>query len=200
MNGKSFSSVTENPTEDPAVAIDGRSIEKLRFHEMGGKNTFFVNNYRTAFRPNDGENNGVVFTKEHLKWNQLFEVQIERPTSKFPYGLGIGITTNNPNELAIPDHMNTLKAGTWMYYDRRQFHNSTLIIKDIGRNIDELQRGDQIGIMIKDPGVLHIFINVNDMGPGSKGIPAGVHGVVELRGKTVQVSIIEKHAKLLPTT
>ncbi|XP_071455370.1 neuralized-like protein 4 [Hetaerina americana] len=179
------------------TGVDGNLLAKLRFHKMGGKNTYFVNEYRTAFRQNDAENNGVVFSSHPLKMNQLIEVQIDRATTKFPYGLGVGITTNDPNELAIPDHMNSLKVGTWMYYDRRLFNNSTMIVKDIGRNIDELQRGDQIGIMVKKPGVLHIFINGNDMGPNMAGIPDNVYGVIELRGKTVQVSMIEKHAKLM---
>lgn len=52
------------------------------------------------------------------------------------------------------------------------------------------QVGDTVGVMRKDDGSLHFFVNSRDLGCAAQGVPANVYGVVDLFGQCAQVTII----------
>ena len=47
-----------------------------------------------------------------------------------------------------------------------------------------------MGVIRKDDGSLHFFVNGIDLGCAAQGVPANVYGVVDLFGQSAQVTII----------
>lgn len=54
-----------------------------------------------------------------------------------------------------------------------------------------MQEGDRIGLMRKNNGNLHFFINGLNQGVAATGVPSIVYGVIDLYGMTVKVSIAD---------
>ena len=52
------------------------------------------------------------------------------------------------------------------------------------------QVGDTVGVMRKDSGAVHFFVNGTDLGCAAQGVPANVYGVVDLFGQCAQVTVI----------
>ena len=54
-------------------------------------------------------------------------------------------------------------------------------------NLDELEEGDRIGMMIREGATLHYFINGMEQGIASTDVPSPAWCVVDLYGMTVKV-------------
>ena len=52
------------------------------------------------------------------------------------------------------------------------------------------QVGDTVGVMRKEDGSLHFFVNSTDLGCAAQGVPANVYGVIDLFGQCAQVTIV----------
>ena len=50
--------------------------------------------------------------------------------------------------------------------------------------------GDTVGVMRKEDGSLHFFVNSTDLGCAAQGVPANVYGVIDLFGQCAQVTIV----------
>lgn len=64
--------------------------------------------------------------------------------------------------------------------------NGTTIIEQYGQNLDRLQVGDCVGVVVRDDGLerrLHFFVNNIDQGPAAEKIPDKVYGVIDLYGQ-----------------
>lgn len=57
-------------------------------------------------------------------------------------------------------------------------HNGTTVIEQYGQNLDRLQVGDRVGVVRKDDGTLHFWVNGVDQGPGATNVPERVYGVI----------------------
>lgn len=64
-------------------------------------------------------------------------------------------------------------------------HNGTIIQEQYGVNLDRLQVGDRVGLVRKENGQLHFFVNGVDQGSAASNVPEKVYGVV---GKITCVS------------
>ncbi len=56
--------------------------------------------------------------------------------------------------------------------------NGTTVIEQYGQNLDRLQVGDRVGVVRKDDGTLHFWVNGVDQGPGATNVPEKVYGVI----------------------
>lgn len=70
-------------------------------------------------------------------------------------------------------------------------HNGTTVIEQYGQNLDCLQVGDRVGVVRKDDGTLHFWVNGVDQGPAATNVPERVYGVIDLYGQAAQASIID---------
>ena len=48
-----------------------------------------------------------------------------------------------------------------------------------------------MGVVRKDSGVLHFFVNGEDQGPAASAVPDRVYGVIDLYGQAAQATIID---------
>ncbi|XP_063987913.1 neuralized-like protein 4 [Diachasmimorpha longicaudata] len=177
-------------------------LDRLTFHPCCGTHADVINNGRTAHRPNamDDFNNGVVLTLRPLRPNELFEVRLDKIVTKWAGSIEIGVTTHSPTELEFPFTMTNVRSGTWIMTGNGVMHNGTSIIEQYGQNLDRLQVGDRVGVMRKDNGVLHFFVNGADQGAAAVGVPEKVHGVIDLYGQATQATIVDNTDFYSPTT
>lgn len=154
--------------------------EPLSFHTNCGSLAIIGNNGKTAHRPNaaDEFNNAVVLTNRHLKTGELFEVRLDRVVSKWAGSIEMGVTTHRPTQLDFPYTMTNMKSGTWMMTGSGIMHNGTVVIEHYGANLDRLQVGDRVGVVRKENGNLHFFVNGVDQGVAATNVPDKMYGVV----------------------
>ncbi|XP_046403898.1 neuralized-like protein 4 [Ischnura elegans] len=164
--------------------------DRLKFHHKTGPNTALINKGYTVVKLKlDG--NGPVLTNRPLKPGELFEVRMDKRGTTKGYANGIGVTTHSPGDPIIPEHMNSLKSGTWSLYGPDVWSNNVAILpKYTAANMYAFQPGDRMGVMISETGALHFFINGVDQGPAASNIPEEVYGFYELHGDATQATIL----------
>ncbi|XP_074025291.1 neuralized E3 ubiquitin protein ligase 4 [Leptinotarsa decemlineata] len=176
--------------------------DRLTFHPNCGTHAEVINNSRTAHRPNaaDDFNNGVVLTARPLKTGELFEVRLDRVVSKWAGSIEIGVTTHSPTDLEFPFTMTNVRSGTWMMTGSGIMHNGTIVLEQYGVNLDRLQVGDRVGVLRKENGVLHFFVNGIDQGSAASNVPERIFGVIDLYGQAVEATIIDMYDYGSPDT
>ncbi|MCJ8738832.1 hypothetical protein PDJAM_G00040230 [Pangasius djambal] len=87
---------------------------------------------------------------------------------------------------------------TWMMTGNGVMHNGTTILDEYGHNLDRLKAGDTVGVVRKDDGSLHFFVNGVPQGPAAWNVPPNVYAVVDLYGQAAQATIMDDMADLPP--
>ncbi|XP_046404264.1 neuralized-like protein 4 [Ischnura elegans] len=172
--------------------------EQLYFHEKCGKNAVVINNGETAHRkePYETPYHGLVFSHRFLFDNELFEVTVDEIISKWPgYTFGIGVTAQHP---AMKDEdednlewLHDTLSCSWYSYGNSIYENGENIIEEYGIDLGNIKEGDQVGVMRKDNGTLHFFVNGMDKGPSATDVPTDVFGVIDLGGCCVRASVVD---------
>lgn len=119
-----------------------------------------------------------MLTRRPLRPNELFQVRLERVVSKWAGSIEIGVTTHNPTELDFPFTMTNVRTGTWMMTGNGVMMNGITVVEQYGLSLDRLQAGDRVGVMRKEDGALHFFVNGIDQGPAAINVPEKLYGVV----------------------
>ncbi|KAM7026312.1 LOW QUALITY PROTEIN: neuralized-like protein 4, partial [Acridotheres tristis] len=167
---------------------------RLLFHPNCGQKAAVVNEGRTALRPHatDDFNHGVVLSARPLGDNELFQVRLDKMVDKWAGSIEIGVTTHNPAYLQLPSTMTNLRSGTWMMTGNGVMHNGTTVLDEYGHNLDRLKAGDTVGVVRRDDGTLHFFVNGAPQGPAAWNVPPNVYAVVDLYGQAAQATIVEE--------
>ncbi|XP_046382515.1 neuralized-like protein 4 [Ischnura elegans] len=166
--------------------------DTLTFHPKCGSNAGISDDRKSVKKISDGVPlNGVVLTNRPLRRNELFEVRLDKKLKAYSYSLGLGITSYTPDNIKVPDHMFNLKSGNWMYYHSHIYKDGGTAVTNYGRNINNLEVGDRIGLYVNSGGTLHYVINGLDQGPAASNIPNVVYGVFELYYNSAEVTILD---------
>ncbi|XP_005104477.1 neuralized-like protein 4 [Aplysia californica] len=178
---------------DSQAGTETEEVEKLLFSPVCGVNAAVINGNKTAHRPNATEdfNNGVILTNRILRPNEVFEVRLDRLVEKWAGSVEIGLTTHQPGELDFPSTMTNIRSGTWMMTGNGVMHNGSTVIEDYGQNLDRLKVGDRVGVVRKQDGTVHFFVNSVDQGACAANVPATVYGVIDLYGQAAQATIVD---------
>nr|XP_034992887.1 LOW QUALITY PROTEIN: neuralized-like protein 4 [Zootoca vivipara] len=173
--------------------------ERLLFHPNCGQKAAIINEGRTALRPHatDDFNHGVVLSNRPLRNGEVFQVRIDKMVDKWAGSIEIGVTTHNPTYLQLPSTMTNLRSGTWMMTGNGVMHNGTTILDEYGHNLDRLKAGDTVGVVRKEDGTLHFFVNGVAQGPAAWNVPPNIYAVVDLYGQAAQATIVDD-TDLLP--
>ncbi|XP_064610379.1 neuralized-like protein 4 [Liolophura sinensis] len=165
-----------------------------KFHGRTGTLVSLSNGNRTAQRncPTQEFNNGVVLSSDALRDNQIFEVHIDKKVNSWSGSIEIGVTTCDPNNLNFPTSATGFREGTWVMSGSSILKDGHAMIEEYGRDLDQLDEGDRIGVMRNSAGVLHFFVNGVDQGPAATGLPPTVYAVVDMYGKCAQVTIVDQ--------
>ena len=73
-------------------------------------------------------------------------------------------------------------------------HNGTTTIDAYGQNLDKLKVGDRVGVVRRDSGVIHFYVNGEDQGPAATNVPERIYGVIDLYGQAAQVGEVTREA------
>ncbi|CAK1588784.1 unnamed protein product [Parnassius mnemosyne] len=170
--------------------------DSLLFHTLRASNVIIINDGKTAHRPNAFEyfNNGIVMTNRTLRTNELFQVRLDLVIPKWAGSIEIGVTHHTSNEIQFPFKMSNAKSGTWAMTGEDVIRDGTIIIPQYVRNLNRLVEGDTVGVMRKDMGILHFFVNGVDQGPAAFNIPEQVFGIIDLYGRVAQATIVDTYA------
>ena len=170
-----------------------QNSDRLQFHAACGSHAAVINTGITAHRPNaeDDFNFGVVLTSRPIKPNEVFEVRLDKMVTKWAGSIEIGVTTHAPCDLEFPSTMTNVRSGTWMMTGNGVMHNGTTTIDAYGQNLDKLSVGGRVGVVRKDSGVLHFYVNGEDQGPAATNVPEHVYGVIDLYGQAAQATVID---------
>uniref|UniRef100_A0A8C7RR32 Neuralized-like protein 4 n=1 Tax=Oncorhynchus mykiss TaxID=8022 RepID=A0A8C7RR32_ONCMY len=186
----------------PALSLtsDPDATDRLLFHTNCGQKAAIISEGRTALRPHatDDFNHGVVLSGRPLRSNEVFQVRIDKMVDKWAGSIEIGVTTHNPAYLQLPSTMTNLRSGTWMMTGNGVMHNGTTILDEYGHNLDRLKAGDTVGVVRKEDGSLHFFVNGVAQGPAAWNVPPSVYAVVDLYGQAAQATIMDDMADLPP--
>ncbi|KAF0766521.1 neuralized-like protein 4 isoform X1 [Aphis craccivora] len=169
--------------------------DRLRFHVRCGTLVKLSSNSRSAkrLRAFDEFNNGVVMTNRNLFDDELFEIRIDKLVDKWSGSVEVGVTIHDPGAIPIPSTMTNLRTGTSMMSGRGILANGKGIRREYGNfNLDDLKVGDRIGLIRKRNGDLHYYINGLDQGVAVSNLPSKVWGVVDMYGRTVKVTIVDR--------
>ncbi|XP_022832524.1 neuralized-like protein 4 [Spodoptera litura] len=169
--------------------------ESLLFHTLRDSNVIIINDGKTAHRPNAFKyfNNGIVMTNRTLKTNELFQVRLDLVIPKWAGSIEIGVTQHSSNDIKFPFKMSNAKSGTWAVTGEDVIRDGTIIIPQYVRNLNKLVEGDTVGVMRKELGILHFFVNGVDQGPAAFNVPEHVFGIVDLYGRAAQATIVDEY-------
>ena len=119
----------------------------------------------------------------------LFQVRLDKMVTKWAGSIEIGVTSHAPSDLEFPSTMTNVRSGTWMMTgngvsEQNRFiacmctviwlqvmHNGTTTIDAYGQNLDKLKVGDRVGVVRRDSGVIHFYVNGEDQGPAATNVP-----------------------------
>ncbi|XP_061768430.1 neuralized-like protein 4 [Nerophis ophidion] len=188
------------PRPSLSLTPDTDTPERLLFHSNCGQKAAIISDGRTALRPHatDDFNHGVVLSSRPLRSNEVFQVRIDKMVDKWAGSIEIGVTTHNPAYLQLPSTMTNLRSGTWMMTGNGVMHNGTTILDEYGHNLDRLKAGDTVGVVRKEDGSLHFFVNGVAQGPAAWNVPSSVYAVVDLYGQAAQATIMDDMVDLPP--
>ncbi|KAL4717652.1 hypothetical protein ACJJTC_000801 [Scirpophaga incertulas] len=165
----------------------------LLFHTLRDSNVIILNDGKTAHRPNAFENfnNGIVMTNRTLKTGELFQVRLDLVITKWAGSIEIGVTQHSSNDIKFPFKMSNAKSGTWAMTGEDVIRDGSIIIPQYVRNLNRLVEGNTVGVMRKDMGILHFYVNGVDQGPAAFNIPDHVFGIIDLYGRVAQATIVD---------
>ncbi|TNM93826.1 hypothetical protein fugu_002002 [Takifugu bimaculatus] len=188
------------PRPSLSLTPDADGPDRLLFHANCGQKAAIISDGRTALRPHatDDFNHGVVLSNRPLRSNEVFQVRIDKMVDKWAGSIEIGVTTHNPAYLQLPSTMTNLRSGTWMMTGNGVMHNGTTILDEYGHNLDRLKAGDTVGVVRKEDGSLHFFVNGVAQGPAAWNVPPSVYAVVDLYGQAAQATIMDDMVDLPP--
>ncbi|XP_046400462.1 neuralized-like protein 4 [Ischnura elegans] len=170
---------------------DTGAFRKLKFHPICGSNVALSDDGTSAQKINmDEEFNGFVLTERPLRRNEMFEVMLDKVITKHKYNMGLGVTSFAPGSITV-DHMNRLKSGNWMRYDKNFHMNGALKTANFGHELHKLKEGDRVGVMVNSMGTLHFFVNGQDEGPAAANLPPTLYGVFELNFNAAKGTIVD---------
>ncbi|XP_022686175.1 neuralized-like protein 4 isoform X3 [Varroa jacobsoni] len=170
----------------------------LRFHERCGSNIRLAPDLMSAERihPIDQFNHGVILSNRPLRHNELFEIRIDALVTKWSGSLEVGVTSHSPEQLDFPETMTCMRSGTIMMNGLGILVNGmTTKTAYASTDLDHLRVGDRVGVVWRSGGHVHFVINGVDQGVAATDVPEGVYGVVDLYGRSAQVSIVVQLAQ-----
>uniref|UniRef100_A0A1X7V9M8 NHR domain-containing protein n=1 Tax=Amphimedon queenslandica TaxID=400682 RepID=A0A1X7V9M8_AMPQE len=172
----------------------GRSKERLRFmlpaEIQFGYNKYYCGNKvwvsneagtEAVRQPDRSTNNGVVYSEKPVKGRVEFEVEITSHSLEYSGNIRLGIMSHKPSE---PFDLSKIPFScTW----KAPYHciwAGSLLYNNIARSIaprsegrsygkkslEDLRKGDRVGILLMENGELHFLINGEPQGKAASGI------------------------------
>ncbi|KAL5014249.1 hypothetical protein ScPMuIL_008519 [Solemya velum] len=176
---------------------DTASSSQFEFHSNHGKNILLSNGGMLAQRT-ASYNQGLVIVSQPLSKNKLFQVRIDRLGTRWSSSLMIGLLGFCPDRYTLPVSATAIKKSCIIIQGDAVTSCGSKIKEHYGPNLDCLQCGHVIAVMVDEENVLHLFVNGVDQGHAARDIPNPCYVIVDLYGQCEQVSIVPDDVSTLP--
>ncbi|XP_015908035.1 neuralized-like protein 4 [Parasteatoda tepidariorum] len=177
----------EKKSEMSITPVNANSALTL-FHKIHCKNVELKNDNLSAVRI-AGYNDGVLFSCKPLENEELFQVQIDEIEPDYSGCIQIGVTDLNPDQIKLPTSALHLKSNTWIISGHCVFHNGLPVRSEFCPDLNDIQKGYKIGVLLDSKHCLHVYLNNKDFGIAAVDITVPVYAVIDVYGKCKQVSI-----------
>ena len=145
-----------------SISDDGKEAKKLNPEECYAK--------------------GVVYSDRPVKGRVEFEVEVISYGTSWSGNLKLGIMLHKSGKaldhLAIPRY--TPEAADHCVWSANKLYDHVTTMSEVsygGRTLDELRKGDRLGIIITSTGVLHFLVNGKPQGLATRNIYRMGHDV-----------------------
>ncbi|XP_075541254.1 neuralized E3 ubiquitin protein ligase 4 isoform X3 [Dermacentor variabilis] len=177
---------------EPSQGTPSKERVGQEFHEQHGRNVRLRAGSLGACRTT-GYDHGLLLSTKPLPRCQLFQVRIDRLNSKWSSSLQVGVVGENPEKLHFPLSALNLRKLAWVISGDSVYHNGTKVKLGYGPNLDHLQQGHTVGVLVDLEGGLHLYVNGMDQGVAARDLPPVCYALVDLYGQCEQVTIVESH-------
>ncbi|KAJ8320876.1 hypothetical protein KUTeg_002463 [Tegillarca granosa] len=177
--------------------LDTTSPCSLEFHSNHGKNIMLSNDNLTGCRQSS-YNQGIMVTNRPLPRNKLFQIRIDELNSRWNSSLMIGVLGFPHDRYNFPVSSLHIKKSCTLIQGNAVYSCGNKIKEQYGPDLNQLQCGHIIGILVDDDASLHLYVNGVDQGIASKHIPNPCYVIVDLYGKCEQVTIVPSDGSSMP--
>ena len=153
----------------------------LAFHANRGRNVALGQSNTTA-RRHSSYNQGIVMSCRPLPTDTVFQVTISHLSPRWSSSLAVGLTGLSPDKLHLPVALLGLKREAWVLAGDGLYHNGIKVRGSYGPNLESLQVGHSVGVLVDAQRRLHLYVNGVDQGVACGDIPAKVHAVFDMYG------------------
>lgn len=102
----------------------------------------------------------------------------------------IGVLGFPPDKYTFPVSSMSIKKSCIMIQGNAVYSSGCKIKENYGPNLDELQIGHVIGIMVDEESNLRLFFNGVDQGVAARDVPGSCYGLVDLYGICDKVTVV----------
>ncbi|XP_051170351.1 neuralized-like protein 4 [Leptopilina boulardi] len=183
---KLLNEIVLTPTQ-PINASVGDVDYCYEFHENHGRNVQLEK--RITARRVASYNQGVVMSSRPLIRGKMFQVKIEKINERWVSGMLCGVTCVSPEKATFPVTALGFKKHSWIICGDWISHNGTKVKTNYGSNLENLQCGSTVGLLIDEDSRLHLYINGTDQGIAATDLPLYVYAIIDLYGQCEQISI-----------
>ncbi|XP_046742176.1 neuralized-like protein 4 [Diprion similis] len=185
--GKLLNEMVLTPTQ-PITTSTGDPNWNYEFHENRGRNIELEK--KTTARRVASYNQGVVMSHRPLVKGKPFQVKVEKLNDRWVSGMLCGVTCISPDKVSFPLTALGFKKHSWIMCGDWISHNGVKVITRYGMNLENLQVGSIVSLLIDEDSRLHLYINGSDQGIAATDLPPYVYAVIDLYGQCEQVSIV----------
>uniref|UniRef100_K1RDC5 Neuralized-like protein 4 n=1 Tax=Magallana gigas TaxID=29159 RepID=K1RDC5_MAGGI len=189
MASQQSQSITSELAEAAEFDADEEYPNTIGFHTNHGKNIMISNGGLTADRT-ESYNQGIIVTSQPLRKKHMFQVRIEHLNTRWSFSLMIGVLGFPPDKYTFPVSSMSIKKSCIMIQGNAVYSSGCKIKENYGPNLDELQIGHVIGIMVDEESNLRLFFNGVDQGVAARDVPGSCYGLVDLYGICDKVTVV----------
>lgn len=109
-------------------------------------------------------NNGLIFSKNLLRDNELFEVWLDCKIGNWFGFWVIGVIIGDFSFMEIFFSLIGFKNGLWIMFGMFILKDGFFFVEEYGWDFDEFKEGDRVGVERKVYGSFYFFVNGVDLG------------------------------------
>ncbi|XP_067658409.1 neuralized-like protein 4 isoform X2 [Haliotis asinina] len=176
---------------------DTMAASVTTFHGNHGKNILLSNNNLTARRV-ASYNQGIVVSHKPLTRKKLFQVRIDKLNHRWSASLMLGVLGFSCDRFNFPVSAISIKKSSLVIHGDSVFSCGCKVRDRLACNLDSLQVGQYVGLLVDDENCLHLYINGVDQGVAVRDVPTPCFGMIDLYGQCEQVTIVSEEGNMPP--
>ncbi|XP_059483047.1 neuralized-like protein 4 [Neocloeon triangulifer] len=162
------------------------------FHPRCGQRVVLSEGRTVARRSLADFNCGLVFSSTPLEPGRPFIVRIDSKVNTWSGSIEVGATALDPDLMAeLPLSATDLAQETFVMSGGSVLKDGHSLLELYGTDLDTLQEGDTVGVLLNHQGELEFLVNGESQGVAEASPPPRLFALVDIYGKCVQVSVVQ---------